>query len=381
MGTGFCGGSNSAVGARALSSNTTGWENTAVGQAALNGDTAVGSGALSSNSIGFDNTGVGDRALQTNSTGVNNTAVGASALANNTTANGNTAVGDAVLDRNTTGNGNTGMGHKTRSSIAPPASRTPGLAISRSSRTPPVWRIPQWVPARWKSTPPANPTRRWATRRCSGNTTGSNNVGLGKRAGYNLTTGGNNIDIGNLGVAAEANTIRIGDPVVQTATFIAGIRGATTGMADGVTVLIDSNGQLGTISSSRRFKTDIHDMGAVSSKLMRAAAGDLPIQAGGRSERHHAVRIDRGGGGRRVPRSRRPRQEGHDRDGEVPPLASLLLNEVQKQHQQMEQVRVENASLRAQVEEIGELKARLTALEAASPDGGRTLREAALHSH
>ena len=42
------------------------------------------------------------------------------------------------------------------------------------------------------------------------NTTGSNNIALGSGAGTNLTTGNNNIDIGNAGVAAEANTIRIG---------------------------------------------------------------------------------------------------------------------------------------------------------------------------
>ena len=55
------------------------------------------------------------------------------------------------------------------------------------------------------------------------NTTGSNNIALGFQAGSNLTTGSNNVDIGNLGVAAESNTIRIGTQGTQTATFIAGI--------------------------------------------------------------------------------------------------------------------------------------------------------------
>ncbi|MGC2713422.1 MAG: hypothetical protein WA366_08585 [Pseudolabrys sp.] len=41
------------------------------------------------------------------------------------------------------------------------------------------------------------------------NTTGSSNLALGFNAGRNLTTGSNNIDIGNVGVAAEANTIRM----------------------------------------------------------------------------------------------------------------------------------------------------------------------------
>ncbi|HEX7486008.1 MAG TPA: tail fiber domain-containing protein, partial [Vicinamibacterales bacterium] len=65
------------------------------------------------------------------------------------------------------------------------------------------------------------------------------------------------------------NTIRIGLPGSQTQTFIAGIRGATTGIADAVYVAIDSNGQLGTVSSSRRVKDDIADMAAASSALLR----------------------------------------------------------------------------------------------------------------
>src|SRR5262249_61838274 len=55
------------------------------------------------------------------------------------------------------------------------------------------------------------------------NTTGNGNIALGARAGINLTTGDNNIDIGNQGVAGESGAIRIGDPAINTATFIAGI--------------------------------------------------------------------------------------------------------------------------------------------------------------
>ena len=61
------------------------------------------------------------------------------------------------------------------------------------------------------------------------NTTGGFNIGLGDAAGQNLTVGDSNIDIGNEGVAGESNTIRIGNVAVQTRTFIAGIRGRTTG--------------------------------------------------------------------------------------------------------------------------------------------------------
>ena len=66
---------------------------------------------------------------------------------------------------------------------------------------------------------------------------------LGCRAGYNLTTGSGNIAIGNLGVAGEANTIRVGTS--QTRTFMAGIHGKV--ISGGSTVLINASGQIGTV--------------------------------------------------------------------------------------------------------------------------------------
>jgi trimeric autotransporter adhesin len=70
---------------------------------------------------------------------------------------------------------------------------------------------------------------------------------LGINAGSNLTTGSWNIDIGNLGVAGESGTIRIGSGN-HARTFIAGISGVTTDVPDAIPVLIDSAGQLGTMS-------------------------------------------------------------------------------------------------------------------------------------
>ncbi|MFN0206368.1 MAG: tail fiber domain-containing protein, partial [Planctomycetota bacterium] len=86
-------------------------------------------------------------------------------------------------------------------------------------------------------------------------------------AGQNLTTGSNNIMIGNDGVAAESATIRIGS-ANQSRAFVAGIRGITTANANAISVLIDSAGQLGTVSSSRRFKEDIRDMGTSTDRLL-----------------------------------------------------------------------------------------------------------------
>jgi hypothetical protein len=96
------------------------------------------------------------------------------------------------------------------------------------------------------------------------NTTGSSNIAVGRSAGRSLTTGSNNIDIGNIGVAAEGNTIRIGTD--QQATYIAGISGKTA--TAGAAVFVTASGKLGTVTSSRRFKKDIADMNAASEALL-----------------------------------------------------------------------------------------------------------------
>jgi len=104
---------------------------------------------------------------------------------------------------------------------------------------------------------------------CSSITSGFSNTALGRDTLQSLTTGtasgtaittvSNNIAIANAGTNT-AGRIDIGTSGTHTATFISGIRGATTGVADAVGVLIDSSGQLGTINSARRYKQDIHEM-------------------------------------------------------------------------------------------------------------------------
>ena len=143
-----------------------------------------------------------------------NTAEGEHALFSNTTGFNNTATGIQALQNNTTGNNNTAIGF---------------VALLS-------------------------------------NTTGSDNIALGFQAGQNLTTGSNNIDIGNLGVAGDSKRIRIGTAGTQTKTFIAGISGAT--VAGGVGVIVGSNGQLGTVVSSNRFKDAIKPMDKASEAIL-----------------------------------------------------------------------------------------------------------------
>ena len=88
---------------------------------------------------------------------------------------------------------------------------------------------------------------------------------MGFLAGLNLTTGSFNIDIGNVGVACDANKIRIGKVGTQNGTFVAGIDGVGV---TGTAVVVGSTGQLGVAPSSQRFKAEIKPMGKTSEGIL-----------------------------------------------------------------------------------------------------------------
>ena len=100
------------------------------------------------------------------------------------------------------------------------------------------------------------------------NTTGDSNTAIGAFAGSELTTGHDNLDLDNPGVAGESNTVRIGNSFVHNRTFIGAVRGVTAGNNNAVPVFNDSAGQLGTISSSARFKKDITAMAKASEAIL-----------------------------------------------------------------------------------------------------------------
>jgi Chaperone of endosialidase len=220
---------NTAFGVAALLFNTFGINNTAVGTAALlnntagNGNTALGDFALPGNTDGSFNTAVGERALFHNTTAGGNTATGAFALTENTTGDNNTANGLSALGLNSEGHDNTAAG------AGALFGNTTGIA----------------------NTAVGNGA-------LADNSGGNNNIALGFHAGGNLTTGSNNIDIGAFGVAAESNTIRIGVLGTHAATYIAGIFGQTS--SGGTAVFINSDGRLGTMTSSRSSKDEIQLM-------------------------------------------------------------------------------------------------------------------------
>jgi hypothetical protein len=234
------GSNNTAHGWFSLFSNTTGGNNVATGYQALFSNTtgrrnvANGSTALFSNTAGNFNVAQGDQTLYSNTIGSVNTAIGFGALFSNMNCDdpgcteggsANTAIGAEALESLTTGGGNTAIGE--------------GALINHM--------------------------------------TGNQNIAVGLRAGQNLTDGGVNVYIANQGVPAENRTIRIGNVVswtdiygfghpAHTATYIAGINGATA--SGGVAVYINSDGLLGTLTSSARFKQDITPMNRASEAIL-----------------------------------------------------------------------------------------------------------------
>ena len=214
---------NTGTGAGALLFNTAD-DNTAFGAAALlfnvdgANNTAVGAATLLNNNGGFENTASGAFALSTNTGGVANTANGAFALFNNTGGQSNSATGSHALFSNTTANNNTANGTSALASNTTGAGNTAvgGNALSSSI-------------------------------------TGNGNIALGNNAGANVVTASDVTCIGSVGAD------------VSNSCFISRIFGATS--TNGTAVFVNTDGRLGTITSSKRFKEDIKPMDKASEVL------------------------------------------------------------------------------------------------------------------
>ena len=299
------GGSNTATGFVALGSNTTGTDNTANGFGALaqnttgTDNTATGFEALAVNTTGGSNTATGLQALFFNTTGSNNTASGVNALSSNTTGSMNTATGSGAMDSNTTGGNNTALG-------------TDALLV---------------------------------------NTTGNGNIAIGVAAAFSVGAGNsNNIEIGSMGAstdgaAAGSGVIRIGTAGNQASFFAAGITGVNV---SGANVVVSSSGQLGVAVSSQRFKEDIQDMGDSSSGLLRLRPvtfrykqayedGSKPMDYGLIAEEVAQVYPDLAVKG----------PDGQIETIQYQKLTPMLLNELQKQAEQIRSLEDRLAALEA----------------------------------
>jgi hypothetical protein len=254
-------GGNAAEGQNALFSLTSGGYNTAVGYYSLRSNTtgsfntAIGAGTLLANT-GDQNTATGAAALLSNTSGTDNTANGVFALFSNTTGPFNTAMGQGALYGNTTGDRNTAMGYGALLANSTGASNT-AVGVSALRNTTSAFNSAVGHQA------------------LVNNTTGSNNTANGYGALANNITGNGNTALGSgagLGVTAADNVITIGQFAlgsdVSNTTWINNIYGTTTVSGTTLPVLVSDTGQLGTASSSRRFKKEIKPMEQASEAIL-----------------------------------------------------------------------------------------------------------------
>jgi len=299
---------NTAIGEYALSSNTSG-----------NDNSAVGAEASFFNTTGSANASLGSFALGSNTTGSANSAVGAGALPSNTTGNSNSAFGTNALDFNTTGDANTALGYQALFGNSTGANNT---AVGANAM---------------------------------GSVTGSGNIGIGRLAGSSIGSGSNNIDIGNSAPSNESDTIRVGN--TQTRAFLAGVNGATS--SSGVAVYVNSSGQLGTVTSSLRFKEDVQDMGEATEGLMKLR----PVTFHYKAAYDDGSRLLQYGLIAEEVAKVYPTLVQYDAQGKpftvrYQALNTMLLNELQKQHAQVEEQKAQLAAQDARIQRLEALLER-----------------------
>lgn len=331
--------SNTAFGFRPLANNTSGNRNSAFGSEALtsnssgSGNTAVGLWSMLKNTVGNFNTASGAGTLGNNISGLSNSASGGWSLFNNIGGNYNTANGFEALYNNLSGAANTALGYR---SLYSEQSGSYNVALG--------------------------------THALVKMQSGSSNLALGVKAGGNLISGNRNIYLGNPGLPIESDSIHIGN-TNHTRTFISGIRGKSTGLKNAVLVVIDSNGQLGTVNSSERFKKDIRDMAGASQNLLKlrpvtyrykqpAESGQEPLEYGLIAEEVAKIYPDLVAYG----------ADGKIETVQYQKLTPMLLNELQKQAVIIKQQQAEIASLKTQTKVMEDLKQQVSALKAQVAD-------------
>ena len=243
------GGQNTAVGFQALFSNDTAGQNTAIGYQALfsvtssANNTALGSSALSADTSGYQNTAIGSQSMLANVNGTANTALGYASLYRMTGGQNNTAVGQSAMLSDTTGSACVGVGNNAL------AGNTTGFfntAIGDNALASDNGGTRNTILGAEAMTAYSSANNNTAIGyEALVNSTGDGNIALGIQAGYQLTCGGNNIYIGNQGVSSENSTIRLGDPNVHAATYIAGV---INGNGSGLTSL-QATQLVGTVPS------------------------------------------------------------------------------------------------------------------------------------
>jgi hypothetical protein len=246
--------------------------------------------------------GSGLKRLNANTTGFSNTAVGEIALLDNLTGNLNTALGATALLHNQFGNGNTAIG--------------------------------------------SNALR---------NSTEDNNTAVGDNALQNLASGGSNtalrISAGS-GVTTASSTICIGASGVNVSNtcFIGHIRNVTTGQNNALPVVVDSANQLGTMSSSRRYKKEIKPMERASEAILALKPVTLHYKSDETNRPEFGLIAE-------DVAEVNPDLVVRDENGEIytvryDAVNAMLLNEFLKAHKRMQKVEARDAKQQKQIETL-----------------------------
>ena len=205
-----------------------GTQNFFAGETAGNGTntatdcTGIGFNALQALTSGNGNTIIGSTSGDVITDGFSNCSLGATSLSSLTTGDNNIAIGANALNAVVSGDNNVAVGSSCLSGITVGRSRNVGVGGGGV---------------------------------LAGVITGEDNTALGHFAGGSLTTSdSDNIMIKHNGVVGDNNTIRIGTQGSgqgqQDTTFIAGIDGVTPAGSPVENVIIDANGQLGSVVQS-----------------------------------------------------------------------------------------------------------------------------------
>jgi trimeric autotransporter adhesin len=286
----------------------------------------------------IENISIGDGAGNASATGGSNQIIGDQSGASLTTGNADVFMGSSAGKATTTGNGDVYIG------VTSGANSTTGAYNTFVGG----------------ETGSANTTGNYNTylgfRAGVNDTNGIGNTFLGDFAGTNNNTGNSDIYIGNPGLDSENTTIRIGSN--QQAAYIAGIYGVTS--ASGVPVFVNSNGQLGTQTSSRRYKEEIREMGDATEALIKLR----PVTFYFKHEYDNGPRTLQYGLIAEEVAKVFPELVAYNPDGSPYTvryqfLSSMLLNEVQKQYHRSQQ----QADVIEAQQQIKELEERLTRIE------------------
>jgi len=162
-----------------------------------------------------------------------------------------------------------------------------------------------------------------------------------------VESGSHNIDIGNEGKSADTGVIRIGKQGTQKSTFISGI---DSNVVTGAAVYVTSDGELGVLASSERYKTSIEPIESNSARLQRLRPVSFHLKANPAGSVQYGLIAEEVN--KVYPELVIRDAQGTIQGVRYDELAPLLLNELQQQRQELALLKKSNESMQAALLEL-----------------------------